>query len=391
MRRAWIVNSVIVLVLGVFALEGYFRSAHGYDVWSFSLTSAHSFWRDRDILLWNSHFKSEVWERDQNRIAYFDSPPLKHTKYLFKPHLKMLCQFGRCRRSTNKNLTNFATNELGVIADTPLGAVKNKKRVFILGASVTESRGLRLLSQLRKDLKTFANIDVDVFNLSISASDTASHEELLREIILPQKPDYILYYWGDREMLETQLLANPICSISDHQPHRPLCWLYDKPKWMQALYFHSVVFRLLQRKYRFGYSGLANVDLDWKKSEALWQDIAKRIYQMHTEAKKAQATFLVFKNQNLFQIPDLPVSDPLVRDVLYDIYPLDGPLIDSYYTRSNAFLKESAKRDGYEYCDDTLPFEVHDFSDYVHLEDSGTDKLARGMAQCLARTLQNSR
>ncbi len=383
MRHAWVVHSVVVLIVGAATLELYFRYAHNYKWLSLRLESQSSFWRDRDILQWNERFRHSIPAAEATQLQFFTEPPLEHTQYLLKPHLALQCIYGKCQHSDDDSKINFRTNEKTLIAESAVPVEKRRKRIFILGSSVTELNGLQLVNTLQTQLHKMDVGDYDVYNLSLGASEASSHLELLEKIIVPLKPDIVFYYWSDRGLLENEFITNPECALSYRQGNTPLCWTVHKPKWMITLYFHSMIYRLLVNRFFIGAHSMGEAQIHPQKSETFLLGVQKTVEQMAAVSRRAAAQFVVVEFQHIFELSTIETRYRRKEEILFPIYPLRPDMIKSFFKRAQEKFKASAIRQKYRYCDLNIDFVPIDFSDYAHFLPSGTEKFAKALAHCL--------
>jgi len=202
-----------VLVVGLFGVELYARSSQRYLLWSFPLRSRQPYFTEPDRLkVYNRRFyeeRREVFQDWPIPLELFDADK-PQPKYLFKPNLRMVLRWGGTLSPArpwegvhwSSNSWGFRGPEFSV--KKPAGTV----RIVCLGASTTEGSQRdnetypHFLQQALDRL--FPTRKIEVINAGHQAQDVVDLLEILRQRVLPLKPDIVLFYevannigWGE--------------------------------------------------------------------------------------------------------------------------------------------------------------------------------------------------
>ncbi len=227
MKRSWRAAGVAavwltVLVVGLFGAELFARAAQGYLLWSPQLQKRQTYFIEADRLkVYNRRFYEQRREYFRDwpiPLEFFDADK-PAPKYLFRPNLKMVLRWGGGLSPArpwegvfwSSNSWGFRGPEFSV--KKPEGVI----RIVSLGASTTEGsqRDYETYPHfLQQELdRIFPAQKIEVINAGHQAQGIDDLLEILRQRVLPLKPDIVIFYEvanniGWNEFLRTPLPCN---------------------------------------------------------------------------------------------------------------------------------------------------------------------------------------
>ncbi len=338
-----------VLAVGLAGVELYARKAQGYLLWSPPLQKRQPYFFELDRLkVYNRKFYEE-------RRRYFVDWPIplelfdadKPTpRYLFKPNLRMAWHGTRLEpakpgeevfRSTNS--WGFRGPEFSI--EKPAGVI----RIVCLGASTTEGSHGDLETYphfLQQELtRMFVGQKIEVLNAGYHGQLLEDLLEILRQRVLPVKPDLVIFYEASNNIIWNEF------SRGDLSCHAASCASKIYSGIDALLRRHSALYVLVAK--RFGWAGhLVRPmwhefdDTSPKPAAVRYKDVLRQIVRetLDSGSRIVLSTFVTLAHEGLTVRYE---DNPLVFDYLHKtLYPFSPGEIQRVYEYYNQRAREIA-------------------------------------------------
>lgn len=386
--------SLFLLMFGLIAAELYARHIGKFQLWRYPLQRVTFSEADRlktyNALFYKQRHKSFAqWPIEVPTFAASKPAP----RYLFKPNLRITVKNDLLEPAKNGDKVYWSSNSWGFRGpEFPLEKKEGTIRIVCLGASTTE--GVGLLDDetypffLQQELANkFPGHPVEVINAGHHAFDIDDLLELLRQRILPLKPDVVLFYEATNNIYFAEFIKDvPATCPGD-------CWI--ESSWKRFLYSRSAYFDLMAERFhwiepRSGSMPHTFDDALPKRSVTHYREGLKQIV---VEAKQNRTTivlssFLTLAHEGLTlsheQHPELAAWFEKYH------YPYTPAEVARIYDLFNQQSREVAHDFNVPYAEvgAGFPLTPENFPhDLVHLSPEGNRLLAHAFAQFLERSV----
>lgn len=387
--------SVAILGCGLFVAELYSRYVQGYLLFSWPLHFVGSFELDR-LKIFNRGFLEQnpgQFERRPFAIEAFEGDR-PQPMYVFKPNLRMALRGKRLVRANEHEEPYWSSNSWGFRGPEftpakPPGTI----RIVCLGGSVTEgSFGDRETYPylLERELeRRFPGQSIEVINAGHHAMGTDDLLAILRQRVLPLRPDVLIFYEAHNDLAPLQFTGELPCNIGDAAD----CWLLSYPALYRWLHRRSAMFVLISRG--LGWSGRRPPPMahsfEERPSSGASRAYKENLRQIVKETLQ-QGTHVVLSSYVSLATPGLEVTHSekprLFEELYHKWYPFTAAEIAQMYKYYNDLSREVAREVGVPYADVTASFpreERYFPVDLVHPNGEGNGLLASLFAEFLAR------
>lgn len=388
--------SFAVTVASLGAVEWYARSAQGYRLWSWSLEKGYFFEMDR-LKVWNRRFY-------ESKRPYFRDWPIpvelfkadKPTpRYLFKPNLAMTRRGNGLAPAGSGENIYWSSNSWGFRGvEFSVEKPRDVTRIVCLGASTTEgSQGDKETYPyfLQQELRRFFALPrIEVINAGHHGQGMEDLLEILRQRILPLKPDVVLFYEAANSIGFEEFLGNMPCKIGFPEGN---CWLHLQPSWQRWLYERSAIFIMLSERLGWNSGKPPPMphpfdDLSSKRSA----DYYKKVLRQIVRETLAHGSIVVLSSFVTLAHEGLEVAyedNPLLFNDLYKKwYPFTPGELQRIYQRFNLQAAEVARELKVPYADVAAKFPQDSLYfpfDLIHFSPEGNRLLATIFASYLAK------
>lgn len=389
---ALLVVWMVVLGAGLLTGELYARRVGLYERWSWPLRKIPFSARD-NLKVWNRRFyeqRAKSFREWPIPLELFDANG-PQPRYLFKPNLRMALHGSRLEPAREGEKIYWSSNSWG-FRGSEFSVAKRSGvwRIVCLGASTTEGMAddettyPHFLQQALN--RRFPDRQIEVINAGHHAQNIDDLLELLRQKVLPLKPDIILFYEAANNIQWSEFIGSPARDCLGD------CWLKPYPGWYGALYHRSALFQLLtdhlglnERQSPMAHTFDDNLP---KNSATHYREVLREI---GAEAQ-AHGSVIVLSSFITLARADLTVSPaanpPLFHEIYKNLYPFTPAEVARVYQLFNQQSAAVAHELNAPYADmaASYPRDPQYFSlDYIHFSPAGNRLRADMFAEFLAR------
>jgi hypothetical protein len=254
----------MLLSIGFAGAEIYARQSQGDKIFSLFNQKNNYFWEGDKVKIWNKRYV-------ENNPWYFDDWPIplevfasniSYPQYLFKPNMKMTLHGplqGPWTLDPAKpgETVYWSSDSWGFRGpEFQLKKPPGTIRIVCLGASTTEGLITKAPEAstdattypylLQEELRQIFGDKVEVINAGHEAQQIDDLLEVLRQRVLPLKPDIVVFYEANNNLWLNDFARNLACHPAYYQKTEGTpCWLLAYPGWYSTLYERSGFFTMI--------------------------------------------------------------------------------------------------------------------------------------------------